>query len=139
MRPEPGAEDLLLAAREALTAEVLPALQGGQRYAALMIANALGMAERELRLGPRLRAAELALVPPGAACGADELCRAIRTGRRDGDERLHGALYTLAIVGASITRPEVLTPEERLSSLQETSIREVMNGAGEASASMRLC
>ena len=45
----PDASDLLAAAREALLREVLPALSGDRRYAGLMIANAIAIADREHR------------------------------------------------------------------------------------------
>lgn len=117
MRHETGGADLLQAAREALIGEVLPGLGGPQRYAALMVANALKMVERELAVNGRLRAADLAVqafaesagasVEPGAA-----LCKAIRTGRHDGDLPLYQALYARAIEAVAITRPEALTPAE---------------------------
>jgi hypothetical protein len=47
MRLHPDARNLLATALAALREEVLPALPPERRYAALMIANALAMAERE--------------------------------------------------------------------------------------------
>lgn len=44
----PDARELLAMARETLMDEVLPALDGDRRYAALMIANAMAIALREL-------------------------------------------------------------------------------------------
>lgn len=119
MRPDSGGADLLLAAREALLAEVLPSLAGTQRYAALMVANALGMVERELTVNGRLCAADhavAALGTTGELAGEEPtraLCRAIRAGRRDADGGLHDALYARAIAAVAITRPDALTPAER--------------------------
>ncbi len=47
----PDASDLLATAREALLRELLPALPGERRYAGLMIANAIAIADREHRSG----------------------------------------------------------------------------------------
>lgn len=45
---QPDAQELLAIARETLMDELLPALQGEQRYQGLMIANAMAIAMREL-------------------------------------------------------------------------------------------
>jgi Domain of unknown function (DUF6285) len=47
MRLKPEARNLLATALAAFRAEVLPAVPAEKRYAALMIANALAMVERE--------------------------------------------------------------------------------------------
>lgn len=119
MRDEAGGVDLLQVAREALMGEVLPGLAGGQRYAALMVANALRMVERGLRVNGRLHAADLAVQGfAGAVEAGDEptraLCRAIRAGCHDADPGLHQALYERVIQAVAVTRPEVLTPSELL-------------------------
>lgn len=106
MRHETGGAALLQAAREALIGEVLPGLGGPQRYAALMVANALRMVEREL-------AVQASAEPVNASAEADSaLCTAIRVGRHDGDLPLYEALYARAIEAVAITRPEVLTSAE---------------------------
>jgi hypothetical protein len=51
MRDHPDGAELLQAARALLRDSVLPALPAEQRHAALMIANAMGIAERQLRAG----------------------------------------------------------------------------------------
>src|SRR5690349_21323256 len=61
MQHETAGADLLQAAREALLGEVVPGLTGQQRYAALMVANALKMVERELAVTGDLRAADHAV------------------------------------------------------------------------------
>lgn len=58
MRDRPGGAELLAEARRLLREELAPSLEGGRRYQALMIANALGMAERELLAGERPLEAE---------------------------------------------------------------------------------
>lgn len=44
------AADLIATAREALLNQIVPALEGGQRYTAFMIANAMAIAAREHKL-----------------------------------------------------------------------------------------
>ena len=51
MRDISDAADLMTTAREALLRDLLPALTGERRYAALMIANGMAIAAREHRLG----------------------------------------------------------------------------------------
>ena len=46
--------DLLAVARTTLREQVMPALDGGGRYEAAMVANAMAIAIRELELGPGL-------------------------------------------------------------------------------------
>jgi hypothetical protein len=77
MKVEPSARDLLEIARATLLAEIAPALPEAQRYGALMAANALAIAGRELA-APEGGAAELARLaallpgwsPPGDVPGA---------------------------------------------------------------------
>jgi uncharacterized protein DUF6285 len=59
MRDQPTGDQLLETAREILREEVLPILPANKRYAALMIANAMAIAMRELRCGDRHDRAEL--------------------------------------------------------------------------------
>ena len=106
MQGEPVGADLLGAAREALTQSVLPHQQGAQRFAVLMIANALGMVERELAQRERLEAADQAVAAAGSAAS-------IRAGRCDADGDLHAALQRRAIVAVAISRPDFLTATER--------------------------
>lgn len=56
MKVEPAAGDLLATARATLLEEVVPALAGPQRYAALMVANALAIAGRDLAAAGEARA-----------------------------------------------------------------------------------
>ncbi|RKH46058.1 DUF6285 domain-containing protein [Corallococcus sicarius] len=51
MRECPDGAALLAIAREVLRKELLPLLPGDKAYAALMVANAMGIAERQLRNG----------------------------------------------------------------------------------------
>lgn len=67
MKVEPGAADLLDIARATILAEIAPALPQAQRYAALMAANALAIAGRELAetADPAAEIARLADLLPG--------------------------------------------------------------------------
>jgi hypothetical protein len=117
MRDETAGADLLQIARDALMTEVVPGLAGPQRYAALMVASALKMVERELLVNGHLGAADRAVQAfAGPAATADEAARALgkalRAGRHDGDPGLHQALHARAIQAVAIARPDILTPAE---------------------------
>lgn len=106
MNDRPDARNLLETARAAFVAEILPTLSGRSRYTALMVANAMAIALREIEAGEapleaerlRLRALlpELAQAPSGVplremlAGYNRRLIEAIRGGRFDGAGR--GAL-----------------------------------------------
>ena len=126
MRDETAGADLLQVARDALLAEVLPGLAGPQRYAALMVANALKMVEREIAVNGHLRAADRTVQAfAGPAGNTDELAKAlgnaIRAGRHDGNPRLYQALHARAIQAVAITRPDILTPTEVGDAMKQTS------------------
>lgn len=53
MREHPNGAELLAMAREVLRQELLPLLPKDKQYDALMIANAMGIAERQLQQGDR--------------------------------------------------------------------------------------
>jgi uncharacterized protein DUF6285 len=59
MTDRPNGAELLKAAREALIRELVSDLPEGRRYLALMIANAIAIATRELELGDGATRAEL--------------------------------------------------------------------------------
>jgi hypothetical protein len=74
MKVEPSSRDLLEIARATLLSEIAPALPEAQRYAALMAANALAIAGRELAApgaGPAELARLAALLRPGWAPHGD--------------------------------------------------------------------
>ena len=103
MNDRPNAAELLKAARDAFSAELLPALPEALRYTALMVANALAIAERGLTAGDIAARAErerlCRLLPecpaPVAAEGLSDmlarynrrLAEDIRAGRFDGEQR----------------------------------------------------
>lgn len=83
------------------------------RFIALMIARALQMADRDLRLGPEIADQQSAVVGAFANRNYDKLRADIRHGRRDGHEALHHALSRLAALRLRATKPEALAPEDR--------------------------
>jgi hypothetical protein len=102
MQDEPSGAALLDAARRALTDEVIPGLTGRPRYVALMVANAIGIAAREIVESDALNAtAERVL----AGEPVEALVRAIRTGMRDADPDLHAALTAAAESAAQVWKP----------------------------------
>src|SRR6185436_16790170 len=103
MNDRPDARNLLETARHAFVTEILPALPAASRYTALMVANAMAIAQREIAAGDaplraeaeRLRALlpECAEPPAGSALQSvlagynRRLTEAIRAGRFDGEDR----------------------------------------------------
>src|SRR5438874_12780467 len=98
MQDRPTAVELLEAVREFLEQDVMPAVEGRVRFHTRVAVNALGMLERELRLGPELAAAERARL--GALLGhdadRDALTEELAGGIRDGSLDRRGA----GVVGA---------------------------------------
>jgi hypothetical protein len=106
MRDEPSGAALIEAARRALTEEVVPGLNGRPRYVALMVANALGIAAREIGEAPALAAATGGILGEGGAGEAlDRLVRDIRQGHRDAEPALHAALTGQAEIAARVWKP----------------------------------
>jgi len=126
MRDISDAADLMTTAREALLRDLLPALSGERRYAALMIANGMAIAAREHRLGTdaarnegaRLRNL-LDELPPSQGERNDAptdlpalrkaVCAAIRAGRFDAcDAAVAAALSHSAADWVAISNPKAL-------------------------------
>ena len=103
---EPGALGLLTEAQRTLRERVLPGLTGDARLAALMVASALGMAERELVMGEGARPD----VHYGAGAGAAALVAALRAGRHDGDLDVHARLAQANRLRVGIAKPALLAP-----------------------------
>ena len=111
------AANLLAAARDVFRAEVVPALPGGLRFPAAMVANAMGIASRELEHGPGNRAelrALLARLYPDAPDTTPHpgdlqrrLCRELRAGRfdRDEDGRLRALLRDRTRLRLTVSAP----------------------------------
>jgi hypothetical protein len=103
MNDQPDAAELLTIAREALLDKLLPDLPEGLRYDALMIANAMAIATRELHAGDDAALSEFARLnalyaEPGKNVSENDLHAAlveynrrlamdIRGGRFDSNER----------------------------------------------------
>jgi len=89
MQDRPTAVELLEAIREFLEHDVMGSAEGRVRFHTRVAANALGMLERELRLGPELDAAEHQRLAALLGHVADlptltaELARRIRDGSFD--------------------------------------------------------
>jgi hypothetical protein len=128
MKIEPSAADLLDIARTAILADVAPALPEAQRYAALMAANALAIAGRELAAPDTARmeiARIAALLGDGAPAGDDtaalrqgtaRLAARIREGRFDegaSRERLLEHLRETTRERLAVSNPKALTREPR--------------------------
>jgi hypothetical protein len=92
-RDHPDAAGLIAAARACFAAEIQPFLRDDLRVSALMIANALAIAERELR------------TPPQGLLDAWPLVHAIRAGVHDDDAALHAHLTCDANERLSVANP----------------------------------
>ena len=79
------ATSLLDIARQTLLADIVPTLSGDARFKALMVANAIAIATREVQYG--------AVSQPDNAVA---LATGIRAGRHDGDADLAQRLLALA-------------------------------------------
>ncbi len=108
MKVEPSAADLLAIARATILAEIAPSLPEAKRYAALMAANALAIAGRDLAVPPD-EPAEIARL-------AALLARRIREGRFDEGEpraRLRAHLLETTRARLAVSNPRALARDER--------------------------
>ena len=126
MTDRPSGAELLKAAREALTRDLVSELPEGKRYLALMIANAMAIAARELELGDGADRAELTSLrimfedrgPDTSEDIADRLealnrrlCAEIRAGKFSGgadEARLRDHLRRSAEARVAISNPKAL-------------------------------
>lgn len=95
-RDRPEAAELIAVARSVFQAELMPFLRDDLRVIGLMIANALAIAERELR------------DPAGGILDAWPLVLAIRAGRHDTDRALHARLLSDAVDRVAVANPKFL-------------------------------
>ncbi len=108
-----------LAAAEALLRnKVIVATTGDARFAGLMVASALGMAQREIALGQELASArhdvdELAPQPSPFPDPAMALTHLMREGLLDGQDEFYRRLIVDAITRTAVTRPLVVSERER--------------------------
>ena len=112
MRDRPNGADLLDVARVSLLEDVAPTLKGQQRYIVLMVANAMGIAAREITEAERSRRAWSAVldrVPGHGGAPADasiqRLVGSIREGKHDADAAIFDALAETVEIAASIWKP----------------------------------
>ena len=88
-QPRPTAAELVDAVRAFLDDDLLPDLQGRQRFHARVAVNVLGIVARELRDGPAATADErdrlAAWFAPGDEADSDELSRRLARAIRGGD------------------------------------------------------
>lgn len=100
----------LLDSAAAVLRAAAPALPGDGRYTALLAANAVATARRDLAVAARAEAAR-------AAIGTD--VAAIRAGRHDDDDALYARLRLHAALRAWVADPGSVTPDERRAALGE--------------------
>ena len=98
MNDQPDARNLIEIARATLNAEILPLLPADRRLTGLMIANALGIAARELA------AQKTAASGPAIAD--------IRGGRHDSDKTLYDALLDDARRRVAAANPKYLSDDD---------------------------
>ncbi|MES2257003.1 MAG: DUF6285 domain-containing protein [Pseudomonadota bacterium] len=120
MRELPNGAGLLDTARHVVRKELLAALPAGQRHLALMVANAMSIAQRQLERGEdgqRREQAALAtlLGIPAAPRGAllvmsRELARAIRAGQADPGSAMHAPVAAF-LLDVGRTRLEESNPK----------------------------
>lgn len=109
---------LAMLARETLLAELLPHVPENDRYTALMVANALGIASRALETGAAAREEERAGIAALLGTEGDlpalrgALVAAIRTGRLDDDPALLAHLSRTVRDALAITNPKALAARD---------------------------
>ena len=106
MTQRAGPEDLLETAARVLREEVVDGLSGKARYQALMVANAIAIAARQVGDTP---SEDLADVP--AAADAASLVRAIREGTLDGRVDVHDWIVRKLRAQVSVSNPKALARE----------------------------
>jgi hypothetical protein len=115
---EPDARGLVAIALKSFREAILPVVPAEQRFTALMIANALGMAERELAAGasaePALASAVGALLGEEGELAAllPRLCTAIDAGAFDAPHRqadLRAVLTEVTRARLAVSNPKLLT------------------------------
>lgn len=114
MRDRPTSGELLQEARRILREELAPELRGAERYKALMIANAVGMAARELAAGEAPLRREKTLLQgllseegELAALNA-KLAAKLRRGEGSGDTGTYQALLEIAEAKVAEVNPKAL-------------------------------
>lgn len=103
MLDRPDGRELLQETLRTLAEELAPRLSGDARFKALMAANALGMALRELKQGAEVEKAQQAL----QAFDRD-VARAIRRGDHDAAAALHLLLLAETRARVAISNPKAM-------------------------------
>ncbi len=88
MTDRPDALELLAEARRLLKEDLAPSLKGRDRFQVLMVANALGIASREIEEGGAAAARFQEALKALAIQSPDELARRLRAGGLGGDPGL---------------------------------------------------
>lgn len=115
MRDRPTSKELLDEAYRLLREELAPKLSGGDRFQALMVASAVGMAARELDAGeaPLRRERELLASVLGEeddlAAQNAKLAAELRDGRLSGDDATYAALLEIAEAKLREVNPKALS------------------------------
>lgn len=124
MRDQPQGHELLAIAAKTFRDKVLPALPEARRYDALMILNAMSIAERQLAIGEGPLNEECDLlevvldstpVSPELHARARELnrelARRVRAGMADDDETLRRVLWAVTLQRVRESAPRYLKAE----------------------------
>ncbi|MGH3743459.1 MAG: DUF6285 domain-containing protein [Mycobacteriales bacterium] len=113
MYGRPSAAELAAAAAEYLRDELLPTLEGRQRFQVLVTANVLGVIHRELTLGPGHETAQAGRLADLGVRDDAELSAQIRAGRFD--ERVPELLQSLresVRAKLEVANPKYFTEED---------------------------
>ncbi len=98
MRDQPDARTLIAECLRVLRDELAPGLKGEDRFKVLMLANALGMAQREL--GPSTR--------PEDESASKDLVMGLRSGDLAGKAETYAALREDVLRRVAISNPKAL-------------------------------
>lgn len=124
MADKPGGARLLQQARATLLQDLLPELKDDKRYLALMVANAMAIAARELDAEPENLEAlrkdlELVLGPAQSQDHGEavlelkgKMVRDLRSGRVDGNADLYDALMHDVRARLALSNPKLLDKDQ---------------------------
>lgn len=114
MREHPDGAELLAIAREVLRKELLPLLPKDRAYDALMIANAMSIAERQLQAGEsaqmqeRVALANLLGMQADLADLSREFARRLRSGELDASDMARRILWESTVQRVRESAPKAL-------------------------------
>ena len=108
MADKPTADELLMEVLRSLKEDILPGLEGKQRFTGLMMANALGIARREIANEAR-RSALLDSGLSGLGIGGPaDAVRGLRQARLGGRQDLYDLLLEDAELRTAIASPQAM-------------------------------